>query len=64
MFVTSLVNATNKMGLPVRTIELKTSREARELSPSANGVFSVVNDGLLLLSRPIGGKTLREMLEK
>jgi len=64
MFVSSLVNTANQMGLPVRTVELKTCQEVRGLSPSANGVFSVVNDGQLLSSRPIGGKTLREMLEK
>jgi L-amino acid N-acyltransferase YncA len=63
MFVTSLLNAASGMGIQAHTVELKTSREARNLSPSAYGVFSVVYDGQLLSYRPIGGKTLREILE-
>ena len=64
MFVTSLVNTANGMGIPAHTAELKTSREARSLSPSAYGVFGVVYNGRLLSYRPMGGNTLREMLEK
>jgi hypothetical protein len=63
MFVNSLGNAANQMGIPVEMVELKTSWEARTLSPSAYGVFGVVYDGRLLSYRPIGGKTLRQMLE-
>jgi GNAT superfamily N-acetyltransferase len=63
MFVTSLLNAANGMGIQATTVELKTSREARTLSPSAYGVFGVVYNGGLLSYRPMGGKTLREMLE-
>ena len=64
MFVTSLVNTANGMGIPAHTAELKTSREARSLSPSAYGVFGVVHNGRLLSYCPMGGNTLREMLEK
>jgi hypothetical protein len=64
MFVTSLVNTANGMGIPAHTAELKTSREARSLSPSAYGVFGVVHNGRLLSYRLMGGNTLREMLEK
>ncbi len=63
MFVSSLGNAASQMGIPFQTVELKTSWEARSLSPSAYGVFGVVYDGKLLSYRPIGGKTLRQMLE-
>jgi L-amino acid N-acyltransferase YncA len=63
MFVSSLGNAANQMGIAVQMVELKTSWEARTLSPSAYGVFGVVNDGKLLSYRPIGGKTLRQTLE-
>jgi hypothetical protein len=62
MFVTSLLNAASGMGIPAQTVELKTSQEARALSPSAYGTFGVVVDGQLLSYRPMGGKTLREML--
>lgn len=64
MFVSSLANGASQMGIPMQSVELKTSWEARTLSPAANGVFSVVYDGQLLSYRPIGGKTLRQMLEK
>ena len=64
MFVSSLENAASQMGIPIQMVELKTSREARALSPSAYGVFGVVYDGVLLSSRPMGGKTLRQMLER
>ena len=64
MFVTSLLNASSAMGIPAHTVELKTSREARSLSPSAYGVFGVVYNGRLLSYRPMGGNTLRKMLEK
>jgi L-amino acid N-acyltransferase YncA len=64
MFVSSLANGASQMGIPIQTVELKTSLEARTLSPSANGVFSVVYNGQLLSYHPIGGKTLRQILEK
>jgi L-amino acid N-acyltransferase YncA len=64
MFVSSLGNAASQMGIPIQTVELKTSWEARNLSPTAFGVFGVVYDGQLLSYRPMGGKTLREMLER
>jgi GNAT superfamily N-acetyltransferase len=63
MFVNSLLNAASGMGIPAQTVELKTSREAQTLAPSAYGVFSVVYNGRLLSYRPMGGKTLREMLK-
>jgi GNAT superfamily N-acetyltransferase len=63
MFVTSLQNAASGISIPAHTVELTTSQEARNLSPSAYGVFGVVYDGHLLSYRPMGGKTLRGMLE-
>ena len=63
MFIGSLEKAASQMGLPFQAIELKTSLEARQLSPSAYGVFGVVYNGRLLSYRPIGGKTLRQILE-
>jgi L-amino acid N-acyltransferase YncA len=63
MFVTSLLNAASEMGIPAHSVELKNSRDARLLSPSAYGVFGVVYNGRLLSYRPMGGNTLREMLE-
>ena len=63
MFVSSLSNAAHQMGLPFRAVELTSSWEARTLSPSAYGVFGVVYNGKLLSYRPMGGKTLRQMLE-
>jgi GNAT superfamily N-acetyltransferase len=62
MFVNSLLNASHASGIQAHAIELKNSWEARQLSPSAYGTFGVVYDGQLLSYRPIGGKTLREML--
>jgi GNAT superfamily N-acetyltransferase len=64
MFVHSLEDTACQMGIASQFIELKTSREARALSPSAYGVFGVVYNGQLLSYRPMGGKTLREFLEK
>jgi ABC-type thiamine transport system substrate-binding protein len=64
MFVTSLLNAANALGIPAHSVELKSSWEARSLSPSAYGVFGVVYNGQLLSYRPMGGNTLREILEK
>jgi GNAT superfamily N-acetyltransferase len=64
MFVTSLLNAASAMGIPAHTVELKSSWEARNLSPTAYGVFGVVYNGHLLSYRPMGGKTFREMLEQ
>jgi L-amino acid N-acyltransferase YncA len=64
MCVTSLLNGAIQMGIPAQTVELKTSHEARQLSPSPYGVFGVVYEGQLLDYRPMGGKTLRLMLEK
>jgi hypothetical protein len=63
MFITSLLNAAPQLGIPAHSVELKNSREAREHSPSAYGVFGVVYNGQLLSYRPMGGNTLREMLE-
>jgi L-amino acid N-acyltransferase YncA len=64
MFLNSLANAARKMELPYQDVELKTSWEARSLSPSAYGTFGVVYNGKLLSYRPIGGKTLQQMVEK
>ena len=64
MFVGSLEKAANEMGLPFKAIELKTYSEARQLSPSAYGVFGVVYNNRLLSYRPMGGKTLQKMVEK
>jgi L-amino acid N-acyltransferase YncA len=63
MFVGSLENVASQMGLPFQSIELKSSSEARQLSPSAYGVFGVLYNGRLLSYRPIGGKTLKQILE-
>lgn len=63
MFVTSLLNAATDMGIPAQAVEMKNSSEARQLSPSAYGTFGVVYDGQLLSYRPMGGRTLRQMLE-
>jgi GNAT superfamily N-acetyltransferase len=63
MFITSLLNAAHQLGIPAHSVELKNSREAREHSPSAYGVFGVVYNGQLLSYRPMGGSTLRGMLE-
>jgi GNAT superfamily N-acetyltransferase len=64
MFVSSLLKAASQLAIPAQTVELQTSWEARTLSPSAYGTFGVVYNGQLLSYRPMGGKTLREMLEK
>ena len=63
MFVSSLSNAAAQMGLPFQAVELGSSWQARTLSPTAYGVFGVVYNGQLLSYRPMGGKTLRQMLE-
>ncbi len=63
MFVSSLTNAAGQLGLPYQEVELKTHWEARTLSPSVYGVFGVVYNGKLLSYRPIGGRTLRQMIE-
>src|SRR4030065_1907623 len=62
MFITSLLNAANSMGIRAHPVELKTSWDARSLSPSAYGVFGVVYDGRLLAYRPMRGNTSREIL--
>ncbi len=64
MFVSSLGNAASQLGLPAEMVELKTAQETQAVSPSAYGVFGVVLDGRLLSYRPMGGKTLRQMLER
>ena len=64
MFISSLANTANQLGLPFQAIELSSSWEARTLSPSAYGVFGVVYNGQLISYRPMGGKTLRQILEK
>ena len=64
MFVTSLLNAASGLGIQAHSMELRSSHEARNHSPSAYGVFGVVYNGRLLSYRPMGGKTLREMLER
>ncbi|MFZ2097366.1 MAG: GNAT family N-acetyltransferase [Anaerolineales bacterium] len=64
MFVNSLANGARQMGITFQSVELKTSWEARTLSPSAYGTFGVVYNGQLLSYRPIGGKTLHQLLEK
>jgi L-amino acid N-acyltransferase YncA len=64
MFVNSLANGAKQMGITFQSMELKSSWEARTLSPSAYGTFGVVYNGTLLSYRPIGGKTLRQLLEK
>jgi L-amino acid N-acyltransferase YncA len=64
MFVSSLAKAAGQLNLPFQPVELKSSYEARTLSPSAYGTFGVVYNGQLLSYRPMGGKTLRQMLEK
>lgn len=43
-----IVEAAKARGLEVRTIELKSSREVQELSPTAYGIFGIVRDGTLL----------------
>ena len=48
MFITSLLNAASVMGIQTYTVELKTSQEARNLSPSAYGAFELVYNGQLL----------------
>jgi GNAT superfamily N-acetyltransferase len=63
MFVGSLKKVADQMSLPFQAIELKTSLEARQYSPTAYGVFGVVYNGHLLSYRPIGGKTLRQIVE-
>jgi ribosomal protein S18 acetylase RimI-like enzyme len=64
MFVSSLNNAACQLGIPHELVELKNSYEARSLSPSAYGSFGVVYNGRLLSYRPIGGSSLRQMVEK
>ncbi len=64
MFVSSLAHGASQIGLPFQAVELKSSWEARNLSPSAYGVFGVIYNGELLSYRPMGGKTLHQMLEK
>jgi L-amino acid N-acyltransferase YncA len=62
MFVSSLANAAGQLNIPFQAVELKSSWDARSHSPSAYGVFGVVYNGQLLSYRPMGGKTLRQML--
>lgn len=64
MIVSSLMNAASQLHVQAEMVELRSSHEARQLSPSAYGVFGVVYNGKLLSYRPMGGKTLRELLEK
>jgi L-amino acid N-acyltransferase YncA len=63
MFVSSLTHAAEQLNIPFTAVELKSSWDARSHSPSAYGVFGVVYNGQLLSYRPMGGKTLRQMLE-
>ncbi len=64
MFVNSLARAAGELNLAFQAVELRSSWEARTLSPSPYGVFAVVYNGQLLSYRPMGGKTLRQMLDK
>jgi L-amino acid N-acyltransferase YncA len=64
MFVSSLSHAASQLSIPFTQVELTSSWEARTLSPSAYGVFGVVYNGQLLSYRPMGGKTLHQMLEE
>lgn len=51
-----------KHGLPSRVVELKSSRDVRELSPSPYGAFSIVYDGRLLAYHYLLPKDLERLL--
>jgi hypothetical protein len=55
-------NSAEKLGIQSRTVELQSSREIREISPSAHGVFSAVYNGRLLTYHPMGGSAFAERL--
>lgn len=52
------------LGIPSREVHLSTARQVQESSPSAYGVYSIVHDGEVVASHPIGTDPLIERLKK
>ena len=62
--VQAALEAARELGIPSRTVELESSRQAREISPSAYGVYGVVYNGRLVTYHSAGKKALVELLEQ
>jgi GNAT superfamily N-acetyltransferase len=62
--VNTVLDTAKRLGLASRVIELKTSEEVRNLSPSPYGVFSIVYNGRLLSHHYLLEKELLKRLEE
>jgi len=61
--VQTTLSATQKLGIESRVIEMKTSADVRNLSPSPYGVFSIVYEGKVLSHHYLLEKELLKRLE-
>ena len=60
--VTAALEAAREASLPYQVIELNSSQEVRDLSPTAYGVFSVIVNGQLLSYHSLGNEELLQRL--
>jgi hypothetical protein len=58
-----VLDTTQRLGIESRVVELKTSEDIRNLSPSPYGVFSIVYNGRLLSYHYLLEKELLKRLE-
>jgi GNAT superfamily N-acetyltransferase len=52
------------LGIPSREVHFSTAQQVQEYSPSAYGVYSIVHDGEVVASHPIGTDALLERLKR
>lgn len=62
--VKTVLNTAEKLGLENRVVEMRTSEEVRNLSPSPYGVFSLVYDGKVLSHHYLLEKDLLKRLQE
>ncbi|MCG3120345.1 MAG: hypothetical protein ALAOOOJD_03004 [bacterium] len=62
--VKTVLDTTQRLGIKSRVVEIRTSDEVRNLSPSPFGVFSIVYDGKLLSYHYLLEKELLKRLEE
>ncbi len=62
--VKTVLDTAQRLGIESRVVEMRTSEEVRNLSPSPYGVFSIVYDGKLLSHHYLLEKELLKRLEE
>jgi len=61
--VNAAIETARELGIKSKTIELRTSEDVRNISPSPYGVFQIVYNGKLLTYHSLGKKDLTERLQ-